>query len=105
LPQLGKTMFCSAYSANYVYTAAIQMWFLVPLRLAPHGTASLGKCVAYFWFGIVAGLCNEHTGPTLCAFLVLYGIWTHRKTGRAPLLAYTGALGATIGFLALFFAP
>ena len=30
---IGKTMFCRAYCANYVYGAAIQLWFLVPLRL------------------------------------------------------------------------
>jgi hypothetical protein len=105
LPQLGKTMFCRAYGANYVYTAAIQLWFLVPLRLRA-GSGTLGSraaspvaLVAYALFGIVAGLCNEHTGPTLCLFLVLYA-WTQRDR-----LATAGAVGAIAGFAALFFAP
>jgi hypothetical protein len=105
LPQVGKTMFCSAYGANYLYTASIQLWFLVPLRVAPTGTASLGRCVAYFWFGVIAGMCNEHTGPTLCAFLVLYALWLHRRSATRPLLVWAGAAGAILGFAALFFAP
>jgi len=94
LPQLGKTLFCSAYSANYVYTAAIQLWFLVPIRL---GAKRYG--LLYAFAGLVAGMCNEHTGPTLCLFLVLYA-W--HKRDRFTMF---GAAGAVIGFAALFFAP
>ena len=39
-PQLGKTLFNRAYGANYLYGAAIQLWFLVPLRLTTDGSAS-----------------------------------------------------------------
>ncbi len=102
LPQIGKTLFCSAYGANYIYTAAIQLWFLVPLRLTvatrgePRSPAILA---AYALAGVAAGLCNEHTGPTLCLFLVLYA-WQYRDR-----LAMAGAAGAIVGFAALFFAP
>jgi hypothetical protein len=105
LPQIGKTLFCVAYGANYVYTAAIQLWFLVPLRLVPSGTASPAKCAAYAAAGVAAGLCNEHTGPTLCAFLVLYAWWIQHRTGTRPRLVWAGAAGAIAGFAALFFAP
>ncbi len=94
LPQLGKTLFCSAYGANYVYTAAIQLWFLVPLRLRAKRKAPL-----YALAGILAGACNEHTGPTLCLFLVLYA-W-HKRDHFAAF----GLAGAALGFAALFFAP
>ena len=56
LPQLGKTMFCRAYCANYVYTLAIQLWFLVPLRLAKN--PANWRCIAYGVFGVIAGMCN-----------------------------------------------
>jgi hypothetical protein len=101
LPQVGKTLFCRAYCANYIYGLVIQLWFLVPLRLAKSpGTA---KCVAYAMLGVVAGMCNEHTGPTLCAFMLGYAWWQEKR----PLsrLARWGALGASIGFAAIFFAP
>jgi len=105
LPQVGKTLFNRAYGANYFYTAAIQLWFLVPLRLRPGGHRSVRECVAYFVFGVVAGMCNEHTGPTLCAFMVGYAWWTYRKTHERPTLAWSGAVGAVLGFAAIFFAP
>ena len=105
LPQVGKTLFDRAYGANYFYTAAIQLCFLVPLRLRPEGAGSTWECIAYFVFGVIAGMCNEHTGPTLCAFMVGYAWWIHGKTQRRPNLAWAGAIGAVIGFAAIFLAP
>jgi hypothetical protein len=105
LPELPKTMFCRAYSANYVYGAAIQLWLLVVLRLVPDGQARLAPCIAYAVFGIIAGACNEHSGPTLAAFMVGYAWWTQRRTKAVPRLAWAGAVGAVAGFAWIFFAP
>jgi hypothetical protein len=105
LPQIGKTMFCRAYGANYLYGAAIQLWFLVPLRLAREGRAAPVACAAYALAGIAAGMCNEHTGPALCAFMIGYAAWTWYRTERRPNLAVAGALGVLWGFKLIFFAP
>lgn len=104
LPRIGMIMFCRAYGANYLYGAAIQLWFLVPLRLAPRGQAGGAACVAYAALGVLAGMCNEHTGPALVAFLVGYAWWWQRQ-GKTPRLAWAGAIGAALGFAAIFFAP
>jgi hypothetical protein len=101
LPQVGKTLFCRAYCANYIYTLAIQLWFLVALRLAKQPPT--WKCIAYAAFGVIAGMCNEHTGPTLCAFLLGYA-WWQDKPGVSRLARF-GAFGAIVGFATLFFAP
>ncbi|MDB4959110.1 MAG: hypothetical protein JWO36_6679 [Myxococcales bacterium] len=109
LPQVGKTVFSRAYGANYLYTAVLQLWFLVPLRLM-RARATTAVCVAYLFAGIAAGLCNEHTGPTLCLFMVGYGVLLRRRhddpgaraTSRFVL---AGAAGAVLGFAAIFFAP
>ncbi len=101
LPQLGKTLFCRAYSANYIYGLAVQLWFLVPLRLAR--ASATWRCVLYLLLGIVAGMCNEHTGPTLCAFMVGLA-WWQRKPGVGRFVRF-GAIGAVLGFAAIFFAP
>lgn len=105
LPQIGKTLFCRAYGANYLYGAAIQLWFLVPLRLDPKARGSLLSCVGYLLFGVIAGACNEHTGPTLCLFMLGYAWWRQREQPMTPTLAWAGALGAIAGFCAIFFAP
>jgi hypothetical protein len=104
-PQVGKTLFCRAYCANYVYGMVIQLWFLVPLRLRGDQPASRAACAAYAVFGVIAGMCNEHTGPTLCAFLVGYAWWTQRRSDQRPWFAWAGAAGAIVGFAAIFFAP
>jgi hypothetical protein len=105
LPQVGKTLFCRAYAANYVYSAAIQLWFLVPLRLGGTRQPRLATCIGYFFFGVLAGACNEHSGPTLCAFLIGYVVWMRRRHGEVPRLGIAGLAGAVLGFMALFFAP
>jgi hypothetical protein len=107
LPRLGMLLFCRAYCTNYVYGAAIQLWFLVPLRLHvfPLETATPAVTLPYFLFGIAAGMCNEHTGPTLALFALTYAVWRQRSTGRRPNLAWAGALGVVVGFAAVFFAP
>lgn len=105
LPQIGKTLFNRAYGTNYLVGAAIQLWFLVPIRLRPDGQASRGWAAAYFAAGVIAGMCNEHTGPTLALFMVLYAWWTHGRTQKKPLLAWAGALGVVVGFAVIFFAP
>lgn len=102
LPQIGRNMFCRAYAANYVYTAAITLWFLVPLRFAHE--ASIPKCIAYGLAGVIVGACNEHTGPTLVVFLLGYAFWL-RRHGHMGRLVLSGFLGVMAGFAAIFFAP
>lgn len=106
LPQIGKTLFCRAYCANYIYSLAIQLWFLVPLRFA-HSSQREGvaRCFAWGGFGIAAGMCNEHTGPALCVFLAGYAWWCQRHRLAKASFAWSGAIGAMLGFSAIFLAP
>jgi hypothetical protein len=105
IPRIGMIMFCRAYGANYLYGAALQLAFLVPLRLRPDGQGSRRACLAYGVLGVIAGMCNEHTGPTLVLFMVGYALWRQRTTGGRPRLAWAGAAGSILGFAAIFFAP
>ncbi len=105
IPRIGMIMFCRAYGANYLYGAVIQLWFLVPLRLRPDGFAKLPACIAYGAFGFIAGACNEHTGPTLVLFTFSYAALQFHRSGVMPPLRIAGALGAIVGFAAIFFAP
>lgn len=105
LPRIGMILFCRAYSANYVLGALIQLWFLVPLRLRPDGTGSVTACVPYFFLGVLAGMSNEHTGPTLVLGALGYAAWRYRQGGERPQLALAGAMGVVIGFAMIFFAP
>jgi hypothetical protein len=105
VPHIAMVMFSRGYSTNYLLGAAIQLWFLVPIRLRPHGAASRGALVGYAIAGVLAGMCNEHTGPTLIVGLVAWAAWQRRKRGRWAPLVVAGGLGAVVGFLAIFAAP
>ena len=107
-PEFASFLFCRAYATNYVWAAAIQLWFVAALRLAMQRhepELSSWRLVGALMFGVCAGACNEHTGPTLVLFVVGCVWWVWRRGGgwRKDLLA--SALGALVGFGLLFFAP
>ncbi|HEY1549433.1 MAG TPA: DUF6056 family protein [Kofleriaceae bacterium] len=106
-PELPAYMFCRAYATNYVWAIAIQLWFVVPMRL--HGgneqPPSPAKLAAYFVLGVAAGMCNEHTGPTLIVFTLGYALWQRRSAHRRSWLALIGTAGAIVGYAIIFFAP
>jgi len=99
LPEIGRNLFCRAYATNYVYTIAVVVWFLVPLRMNAQRWP-----IAYGVLGVIAGMCNEHTGPAL-VLLCAGTAWWQRSRGEPFKLAAAGAIGVTIGFAALFLAP
>nr|HEX4314853.1 DUF6056 family protein [Kofleriaceae bacterium] len=103
LPSIGMIMFCRAFGANYVYGAAVQLWFVVVLRLVRR-EVGWPATIAYGVFGVAAGMSNEHTGPALCAFLLGHLIWRFRR-GDARRIDVAGMVGAVVGFAAIFFAP
>ena len=105
LPHIGMILFNRAYGANYVYGAVIQLWFLVVLRLRPHGEGSVAACIPYWLLGVFAGASNEHTGPTLVIFTLAYAAWRYRTSEAMPKLALSGAFGVVAGFAIIFFAP
>lgn len=102
MPDIGKILFCRAYSANYVIAAAIQLWFVAVLFIAT--APSRWALAAYALLGVIAGMCNEHTGPAIVLGAVLLA-WYRKRQHQSftlPLVAVTSFL---VGFAAIFFAP
>ncbi|HEX7841920.1 MAG TPA: DUF6056 family protein [Kofleriaceae bacterium] len=108
IPRIGMLLFSRAYCANYLYGAAIQLWFLAWLRLGAAGgdrPGSWGRAAGHAVLGIAAGMANEHTGPTLVVFAVGHALYRQRQLGRPSRQAWAAALGAAVGFSVIFFAP
>jgi hypothetical protein len=103
-PDMPAYMFCRAYATNYIYAIAIQLWFLVPIRLGIR-TTTLPKLIVYFVLGVAAGMCNEHTGPTLIAIPLVWSIWSWRKRDDKRPLVWVGLAGTILGYAIIFFAP
>jgi hypothetical protein len=107
LPYVGTIVFCRAYAANYLYTAAGQLWFLTAYRTpdAPWVKGARGWQIALFGLaGVAAGAGNQHTGPLLGLVTLGVPFLLHRRGERRPLL-WAGAIGVIVGFAWLFFAP
>lgn len=105
-PAFPAYMFCRAYATNYVWAAALQLWLLAALRLhdaaAPVGR---GKLAGIAVLGVAAGMCNEHTGPTLLVLVIAFIArtwWTRRIHAR---LAHAAAAGVMVGYALMFLAP
>jgi hypothetical protein len=105
-PNFPAYLFCRAYATNYVWVGAIQLWFIVVLRLLDvKRRYSPIALVGYLLLGVIAGMGNEHVGPTLVAFTLGYGVWMWRRRGEKPPLLWAGAIGLVIGYALIFFAP
>jgi hypothetical protein len=105
LPDFGRVLFNRAYAANYVYAAAIQLWFVAWLRLAARSERTTPTdWLTFAAYGTLAGMCNEHTGPALVTLTLAYA-WWQRREGSSPRLALAGAVGALAGVLAILLAP
>ncbi|MEZ4360906.1 MAG: DUF6056 family protein [Kofleriaceae bacterium] len=102
-PSIGMTMFCRAYSTNYFWACALQLWFLVAL-LQGTRASSPRHLVALGLLGVVAGMCNEHTGPTL-VLIAVATVALARRRGKPLLPSLVGLGGVLGGFALIFFAP
>jgi hypothetical protein len=105
-PSFAAYFFCRAYATNYVWAAALQLGLLAALRVhrleAPAGP---GKLLGITLLGVAAGMCNEHTGPTLLLAILAYLVWSWRAHGVHVRLGYGAAIGVMAGYALLFFAP
>jgi hypothetical protein len=98
VPVFGHVMFYRPFTGNYVFGLAANLGFLIPFRV---GSATrLWKAPAMFVLGVVAGMCNEHTGPAVCAAAIVF-IWR----ARISVWMVAGLVGLVAGWLALLFAP
>ena len=96
------------FATNYLYAFACTLLFLVPFRMAADAGFKPKPWMipAMFVLGWVAGMGNEHTGPTagLAAGVLTFVYW-YRNQRRLQAWMVTGLAGIAIGYPMLFFAP
>ena len=105
-PNLPAYMFCRAYATNYLWMAALQVWFLVALRMHdPEQRTSIRKLVGVGLLGVCVGMANEHTGPTLLLIAAGYTVWTWRARKLRSWFLLVATSSVFVGFALIFFAP
>jgi len=108
MPIPGIVYFYRPFATNYLWAFAAMLALFVPYRLElareTPGSARLWLAPLLLPLGWLAGMGNEHTGPTamLAIAMFLYVAWRKR---RLRLWMIAGALGLYIGYPMLFFAP
>jgi hypothetical protein len=106
IPVAGAIYFYRPFTANYLIASTLQLGLAVPYRLAAGAGSPRRWWLAPVMLacGVVAGMTNEHTGPTAIAALVVWCAWAWRA-GRLRPWMVCGAIGLAVGFAALFVAP
>jgi hypothetical protein len=97
-PVFGHMMFYRPFTGNYVFGLVVNLGFLIPFRV--RAATRLWTAPAMFVLGVVAGMCNEHTGPAVCVAAIVF-------IGRTRISAWmvAGLVGLVAGWLALLLAP
>ncbi|HEX5060850.1 MAG TPA: DUF6056 family protein [Kofleriaceae bacterium] len=103
-PNFPAYLFCRAYATNYVWVAALEIWFLVALR-AWSVRPSRWRIAAIAVLGVAAGMGNEHVGPTLIAFALAFALYDREKYGAHRAVLAAGVGGVIAGYALLFLAP
>ena len=107
IPIPGIMYFYRPFATNYLWAFTITLALFVPYRLALAADATrprLWLVPIMFVLGWLAGMCNEHTGPTAMVAIAgfVYAAWRLRRL-RAWMVA--GLVGLYVGYPMLFFAP
>jgi hypothetical protein len=107
IPIPGIVYFYRPFATNYLWAFTIMLALFVPYRLElarEPGKARQWLIPLMLPLGWLAGMGNEHTGPTAMVAMgcLLYAAW--RRARLRPWMI-AGAIGLYVGYPMLFFAP
>ena len=107
IPIPGIMYFYRPFATNYLWAFEITLALFVPYRLALASDPAAPRvwlAPVMLVLGWIAGMCNEHTGPTAIVAMAgfIYAAWRLRRL-RTWMIA--GMVGLYVGYPMLFFAP
>lgn len=106
VPQIGAMLFYRPFTGNYTFGLALNLLWLVPYRLELTTPRPRRRWLAPLMLvlGVVAGLCNEHTGLAFLAMGLCASVFALRRGGlRSWMIA--GLCGLAAGYVLLLTAP
>lgn len=109
-PTFAETTLWITGSANYLWGSLIILLFLLPYRLHREGERKSGirnvvTIIAMFICGIIAGWTNENTAAAMIVSIILFLVYYKYKEYSIPFWAYSGLVGAIIGYVVMISAP
>ena len=107
-PVAGVMYFYRPFTTNYLYAFCFQLSLFVPFRFElarpTRGPNRWWLCPILLGWGWVAGMTNEHTGPTALVAMIALLVLALR-THRVRPWMWAAAIGLFIGYPMLYFAP
>jgi hypothetical protein len=110
-PVWGQTNLWLAGSCNYLWGSTLILAFLLPFRILAENKNILSRygiiwAVAFFFFGALAGACNENTSAAAVFAVMLLGAFIKwYKKRKLPAWFFTGLAGSMIGWIIMVAAP
>ncbi len=108
MPIPGIVYFYRPFATNYLWSFTIMLALFAPYRIelarAEPGPARHWLTPLMLPLGWLAGMGNEHTGPTAMVVMGALVYWAWRKQRLRPWMI-AGLVGLYIGYPMLFFAP
>ncbi|MFT3700164.1 MAG: DUF6056 family protein [Kofleriaceae bacterium] len=101
IPLPGLMYFYRPYATNYLWGFTTTLALCVPYRLGVVGRKYILPMLVLGW---LAGMCNEHTGPTAIVVVSAFVVVALRRRTSQPWM-FAGLVGVIVGYAMLFFAP
>ena len=107
-PIAGVMYFYRPFTTNYLYAFSFQLLLFVPFRFElarpTRGPNRWWLCPILLGWGWVAGMTNEHTGPTALVVMIALLVFAVRKQRVRPWM-WAAGIGLLIGYPMLYLAP
>ncbi len=108
-PTIANSVFWETGACNYMFTGCIMLGFITLFRkYAAEDKKSIGAVIGMFFFGLIAGWCNENTsgGVILFVLIMIFARWRESKNfSKVRPWMVSGFAGSVIGFLILILSP
>jgi hypothetical protein len=109
-PTISNSVLWETGACNYLFTALIMFGYITFFRkkFSENSESGIGLCAGMFFFGLLAGWCNENTsgGVILMVIVLILAGWLSKRSLsgiRAWMVA--GLIGNITGFLIMLLSP
>ncbi len=109
-PCISNSVFWETGACNYMFTGAIMLSFMTVFRRAFEAETKRGAgfAVLMFFYGLLAGWCNENTsgGVILFVMILIFVKWLKEKSFKnvSPWMV-TSFVGNIVGFVIMIMSP
>ncbi len=109
-PCISNSVFWETGACNYLFTGAIMLAFMTVFRINYEGDVKKGTgfAVLMFFFGVLAGWCNENTsgGVILFVLILIFMKWLSEKSFKnVRSWMITALIGNMVGFIIMIMSP